>query len=469
MTALSYPEETLPELVFSHQNELTATAMIDTNRSITFGDLALEIEHVAAGLRAVGIEPGDVVGVRLANSIDFAAAFHACIVAGAIVMPIGGEVPDDPRPAYIIDTSTYPALAACEERIEIGSVPVNLDGPCCYPISSGTTGAPKVVVLTHRNLVANTVQFGAKVPVPYGSVCQSVLPFSHIYGLTALLNVPLYLGATVVAMPFEAERFITAHEKYHVHTTFIAPPLATLLARHPLVDSTDFSSLKYMIVGAAALNVADGTKAAERTGSRMLQGYGMTEASPVTHLTTASTTPLSSIGHPLPDTEQRIVDPGTITDVPQGEVGELWVAGPQVMAGYYHNPTATDATLVGRWLRTGDLARVLPGGEVEIVDRLKDVIKYHGYQVSPVKLEALITACPGVTDAAVVRELHDGEEFPAAYVVGTATAEQIMAFVAERVPGYEKIRAVHHVEAIPRSAAGKILRRELRARDTQVS
>ena len=180
MTALSYPEETLPELVFSHQNELTTTAMIDTNRSITFGDLALEIEHVAAGLRAVGIEPGDVVGVRLANSIDFAAAFHACIVAGAIVMPIGGEVPDDPRPAYIIDTSTYPALAVCEERIEIGSVPVNLDGPCCSPISSGTTGAPKVVVLTHRNLVANTVQFGAKVPVPHGSVCQSVLPFSHI-------------------------------------------------------------------------------------------------------------------------------------------------------------------------------------------------------------------------------------------------------------------------------------------------
>lgn len=463
MTSLTYPEETLPELVFTHQNDAQATAMIDLNRSISFGDLAAEITHVAAGLRAVGIAPGDVVGVHLANSIDFAAAFHACIVAGAIVMPIGGVVPEDPRPAYIVDSSNYEELRACPERIEIGSVAVDLDGPCCYPVSSGTTGTPKVVVLTHRNLVANTIQFGAEVPVPCGSVCQSVLPFSHIYGLTALLNVPLYLGATVLAWPFEAERFITAHQKYGVHTTFIAPPLATLLARHPLVDKTDFSALKYMIVGAAALNVADGERAAERTGSRMLQGYGMTEASPVTHLTTASTTPLSSIGHPLPDSEQRIVDPSTITDVAPGEVGELWVAGPQVMAGYYHNPVATDATLVGRWLRTGDLARELPGGEVEIVDRLKDVIKYHGYQVSPIKLEALITSCPGVTDAAVVREIHEDEEIPAAYVVGTATSEQVMAFVAERVPGYEKVRAVHHVDTIPRSAAGKILRRELRS------
>ena len=457
----------LPELIFGGldtADQLPETPAITdaTGVSVTLRQLRSLIEHVAAGLTALGVTPGQRVGVRLGNSVSFAAAFHGVLTAGAVVVPMSGEPPAGLPIAYIIDETTYPGLAASSGTVPIGSVPVSADSPACLPVSSGTTGTPKVVVLTHANLMANVRQFAAVVPITSADTVLGVLPFTHIFGLTAILNVPLFVRAHVIALPFTPDSFFESFGRYSVTVGFIAPPLAKLLAHDPRVEEADFSTLRLLINGGAALNVAEGEATAFRTGARIVQGYGMTETSPVTHLTVSEDTPMGSIGRPLPQTQQRIVDPDTITDVAVGEVGELWIAGPQVMAGYWNDPDATQAALVGKWLRTGDMARELAGGDIEIVDRLKDVIKYHGYQVSPVKLEALITAIPGVSDVAVVRKLDDnGEEIPVAFVVGTASAEQVMGYVAARVPGYERIRRVEFVDAIPRSATGKILRRLL--------
>ncbi|MDY6049970.1 MAG: AMP-binding protein [Corynebacterium sp.] len=463
-TTALFPDPAAPGIPLppAGQNPAARAITDATGRTVTYGQLRSLIEHVAGGLAAQHIAPGQHVGVRLENSIAFAAAFHGVLTAGGVVVPLSGEPPAGVNLAYLIDATTYPDLAVCPDTVPIGAIDIDADTPVCLPASSGTTGIPKLVVLTHRNLTANVRQFSSVVPITSGDTVLGVLPFTHIFGLTAILNVSLYLGAHLIALPFTPASFCDAFGRYGVTVAYIAPPLARLLATSPEAAAADFSQLRVLINGGAALDVASGTGTAARTGARVIQGYGMTEASPVTHLTVSPNTPMGSIGRPIPDTHQRIVDPATITDVAPGEVGELWVAGPQVMAGYWNDPEATQAALVGRWLRTGDLARELPGGDVEIVDRLKDVIKYHGFQVSPVTLEAILTGMPGITDAAVTRGIgEDGEEIPVAYVVGTAAPSEIMDYVAARVASYERIRRVEYVDAIPRSATGKILRRLL--------
>jgi acyl-CoA synthetase (AMP-forming)/AMP-acid ligase II len=240
------------------------------------------------------------------------------------------------------------------------------------------------------------------------------------------------------------------------------------LATAPAVDDHDLSSLRRGICGAAPLNVEVTERAEKRLGCLIRQGYGMTEASPGTHQVADAdfaATPAGSVGRLVAGTEARIVDPASGEDVPDGEPGELWVRGPQVMAGYLDDPGATAATLVDGWLRTGDLARVDPDGVFWIVDRLKELIKYKGYQVAPAELEALLLTHPDVTDAAVIGVPHaEGGEAPKAFVVTARPtgADALMAWVAERVAPYKKVRAVEFVDAIPKSPSGKILRRQLR-------
>lgn len=461
------PQVSLPELLFSR--DARGPAMVDAEEEITYPELARRVRAFAGGLRARGVARGEVVGIRLGNGIPFAVAFHGVLTVGAVAAPIAAGVPDDLADWQLgqldavltVDSATYPSLAAGPEY-----APDRYPDPAdlaALPFSSGTTGSPKAVELTHANLVANTVQFAERVQLSAGQTCLSVLPFSHIYGLTALLNVPLYLGARVVAIDFSPEAFLRAHERYHVHTTFIAPPLATLLARHPLVDQVDFSALRFIVSGAAPLNVSTAKRAQERVGARIVQGFGMTEASPVTHLTVRDDTPLASIGDPLPETEAKIVDPESLEELDFGQVGELLVRGPQVMRGYYRDPEATAQALADGWLRTGDLATMTPDGQVTIIDRLKDLIKSHGFSVSPVRLEGILLTHPAVDDCAVIRGNHRGEECPVAAVVLRHDVEssELMRYVAARVAPYEQIREVRRISAVPRSAAGKILRRSL--------
>jgi acyl-CoA synthetase (AMP-forming)/AMP-acid ligase II len=338
------------------------------------------------------------------------------------------------------------------------------------PYSSGTTGLPKGVMLTHRNLVANVLQTLALRPLGPGDVVVGVLPFFHSYGQTVVMNMSLRQGATVVTMPrFDLEQYLSLTERYGATLAYVAPPLVLALAKQPLVDEFDLSSLRSMLSGAAPLDAELARACAERLGCEVVQGYGLTETSPVTHLT-----PLGSGGRPgsigllAPSTEARIVDVATGDDLPPGEPGELLVRGPQVMRGYLRNEAATAAAIVDGWLRTGDVATADEDGWFRIVDRIKELIKVRGYQVPPAELEALLLTHPAVTDACVIGVPDDETgEAPKGFVVlaGEATPEELLAYVAERVSPHKRLRAVDVVDAIPKSPSGKILRRVLAERE----
>ena len=264
---------------------------------------------------------------------------------------------------------------------------------------------------------------------------------------------------------FELPAFLSMLQEHRITRAYAVPPIVLALAKHPLVDEFDLSSVEYVLSGAAPLSADLEVACAGRLGCRMQQGYGMTEASPVTHLVgddAAGQTP-GSIGQTVPNTECRIVELGTDEDVAPGEAGELWIRGPQVMKGYLNQPEATAHTINAEgWLRTGDVGRVDENGAFWIVDRVKELIKYKGYQIAPAELEALLLTHPEIADAAVI-PVQDDEagEVPKAFVVGSVTADEVTAFVAERVAPYKKLRAVEVIDEIPKSPSGKILRRVL--------
>jgi acyl-CoA synthetase (AMP-forming)/AMP-acid ligase II len=265
---------------------------------------------------------------------------------------------------------------------------------------------------------------------------------------------------------------------------FIAPPVAVALAKHPLVERYDLSSLRGIMSGAAPLDEDLGRAVTDRLRTPLVQGYGMSELSPVSHVTpfdggrelVGSVAPLSSCGWTVPNSVSKIVDSETGTEIDPpasglSDAGELWFKGPNVMAGYLNNETATAETIDDDgFLHTGDIARVDSSGCVYIVDRLKELIKYKGYQVPPAELEAVLLTHPQIADAAVigVRDPDSGEEVPKAFVVrqpesgDDLTDAAVMEFVADHVAPYKKVRQVAFIEAIPKSASGKILRKDLR-------
>ncbi|MDQ1660942.1 MAG: hypothetical protein QOJ68_922, partial [Blastococcus sp.] len=315
----------------------------------------------------------------------------------------------------------------------------------------------------------------------------AVLPFFHIYGLTVLMNQGLQWGGTVVTLPrFDLEQFLRTIQDQKITRAFVAPPIVLALAKHPLVDSFDLSSLRTITSGAAPLDESLALSAEERlrkgagTGVTVSQGYGMTELSPVSHTTPEKgkgprgdeyEVPKGSVGYAIPNTECRLIDPSTGEDAADGERGELWVRGPQVMKGYLNNPEATADTVDDEgWLHTGDVAVVDEHGCYTVVDRVKELIKYKGYQVAPAELEAVLLGHPQILDAAVigVPDKESGEELPKAFVVraqGSELSEQaVMEFMAAKVAPHKKIRLVEFIDEVPKSSAGKILRKDLKAR-----
>jgi acyl-CoA synthetase (AMP-forming)/AMP-acid ligase II len=348
------------------------------------------------------------------------------------------------------------------------------------PYSSGTTGRPKGVMLSHRNLVANVQQSIPQLGMQPDDRILAVLPFFHIYGMTVLLNLALACRASLVTMPrFDLAEFLRIIQDFRCSYVFIAPPIAVALAKHPLVDEFDLSSVHTIFSGAAPLDATLGRAVEERLDCRLRQGYGMTELSPVSHAIAfqAEGASLDSVGTSLPNMRCRIVDPETGVEVAypaagsdeESAPGELLCAGPNVMLGYLGNEEATRATLEDDgFLHTGDIATVRGDGTVRIIERLKELIKYHGYQVAPAELEALLLGHPAIADAAVIGVLDDeGQEVPKAFIVLQAgqdvTSEALMAWVAERVAPHKKIRRVEVVDVIPKSTSGKILRKDLRA------
>ncbi|MBI0381316.1 AMP-binding protein, partial [Streptomyces albiflaviniger] len=343
------------------------------------------------------------------------------------------------------------------------------------PYSSGTTGTRKGGMLTHRNVATNLSQVETLVPNRPGERVLAVLPFFHSYGLTALMNAPLRNGGTVIVLPrFELDTFLAAIEKHRAQALYVAPPIVLALAKHPAVDGHDLSSVRYVLSAAAPLDARLAEACAQRLGvPPLLQAFGMTELSPGSHLVPrdAKNAPPGTVGKLLPSTEMRIVDPDGGTDVAVGEDGEIVIRGPQVMKGYLGRPEDTDAMIDPEgWLHTGDVGHVDADGWLYVVDRVKELIKYKGYQVAPADLEAVLLAHEAVVDAAVIGVTDGaGNEIPKAYVVprpGTRISEDdLMAYVAGQVAPYKKVRRVEFTDAVPRSATGKILRRELRARE----
>jgi acyl-CoA synthetase (AMP-forming)/AMP-acid ligase II len=300
-------------------------------------------------------------------------------------------------------------------------------------------------------------------------VLLGLLPFYHIYGMVCIVHSALYLGTTVVTLPrFDLEQFLDTLQRYRITAAHLVPPIILALAKHPLVERYDLSSLRLVLSGAAPLGPDLAQACEDRIGCVIHQGFGLTETSPVTHFNMRTSAPVGSVGHCIPNTECKICDPAGVALEP-GELGEIAVRGPQIMKGYLNNPAATAHTIDQEgWLYTGDLGYADEDGNFYIVDRLKELIKYKGFQVAPAELEALLLSHPLVADAAVIRSAdEEAGEVPKAFVVlkRPVPLDDIMAYVAERVAPHKRIRRIEAVDQIPKAASGKILRRVLMERE----
>jgi acyl-CoA synthetase (AMP-forming)/AMP-acid ligase II len=344
------------------------------------------------------------------------------------------------------------------------------------PYSSGTTGLPKGVLLTHADLVTSVRQVGRGLRVGERDTLLAVPPFSHIMGFLVTLAVPLCAGATVVTVPrFDPGRSLELLERHRVTVLVGAPPMLRVLTGRPPAAAADLSALELVVCGGAPLGAAaQRALAARLPGATVGQAWGLTETTVGLSMPDrdAGSVP-GTVGRVMPNTELRVVDPASGRDLGVGQPGELVARGPQVMAGYLGRPEATAAMLDrDGWLRTGDLGLVDGDGNVVIVDRLKELIKVSGYQVAPAELEALLATHPAVADAGVTRrDDPDAGEVPVAVVVlrpgAAAEAADLLAWVAERVAPPKRIRAVRFADSIPRTPSGKLLRRALADQDRQ--
>jgi acyl-CoA synthetase (AMP-forming)/AMP-acid ligase II len=501
---ISVPSQTLNDFVLNADRaaaERTALVDASTGRRVSYGQLREQVRRVASGFAKLGIGKGDVVALCSPNSPEFAVVFHAVARLGAVVTTMNpantsheiayqfkdadakilvstAALADKVR-AAIAETDRATELITTDELAGVRSLAaiacdseppaVQIDPATdvvVMPYSSGTTGLSKGVMLTHRNLVANLLQIDA---MERGELRAfvAVLPFFHIYGMVVVLNLGLMRGATIVTLPrFELEPFLKVLQDWPIALAHVVPPIAVALAKHPVVDNYKLQNVQTLLSGAAPLGAAVTDAVERRLGVNVKQGYGLTEASPVTHYT-ESWTPQrpGTVGRLVPMTECRIVDVESARDLGPGEPGEVWIRGPQIMKGYLNNAEATARTIdEDGWLHTGDIGMVDSEGYLTIVDRLKELIKVKGYQVAPAELEALLLTHPRVADVAVI-PLSDEEsgEVPKAIVVsrGDVTAAELISFVHGHVAHYKRIHDVEFIDAIPKSASGKILRRVL--------
>ena len=533
---IDYPKVPLHALLErSVQDFPDKPAMIFLGKKMTYRELGSLVNRFATALYNLGIRKGDVVGLHLPNMPQFVVAYYGALKIGAVVTGISPlfverelefQLSDSEAKAIVLLDALFPRFKKIWEKTKVKfaivarlgeympglkaflgkllkkiptaevppqpnvyffkelvektpeqppSVTINPEEDLAVlQYTGGTTGLPKGAMLTHMNLVSNAVGCSAWLQAKRGEdTGLSVLPFFHIYGMTVAMNFTIYAGATMVLLPrFDVVEVLKSIQKYKVTLFPGVPTMYALIVDHPEAKKYNLRSVKFCISGAAPLPPEVQKKFMEMTGAVLVEGYGLTEASPVTHCNpldpTMKTVKIGSIGIPWPDTDAKIVDVETGTrEMQVGEVGELVVKGPQVMKGYWKRLEETGEVLRDGWLYTGDLGKMDEDGYFYITDRKKDLIKYKGYSVYPRELEDILYEHPAVKLAAVVGKPDPlSGEIPKAFVVlregATATEEEIMKFVNERVAPYKAIREVEFRKELPMSMVGKVLRRVLR-------
>jgi long-chain acyl-CoA synthetase len=517
-----------PNNVFVHDAVLAScrlhpgkVALVDTScgRRLTYAEYGETVEALARGLIASGLKPGEVVAIFLCNGWEFCTAYHATTLAGGI-------------PTLL--NPTYRQREVCHQLGNSGAVFLITDGPnidgihlgalpnlrrifctrqqgsgseafsdlikpsrsafpgpdqpsgkslAALPYSSGTTGLPKGVMLSHRNLIANVYQFlGPRAtPLTADDNILCFLPLYHIYGLNVMLNPALILGATLVLMArFSASQVASLITEEAITMMPLVPPAMNALCL--AAEAGEFPEnhqVRWVKSGAAPLAPDLPRRFTALTGIPVCQGYGMTEASPVTHVgfLEAELYRPDSIGHPLAQTECRVIEQNDVgasatdtCEAPAGEPGELVMRGPQFMLGYWNEPDATAAVLRDGWYWSGDIVTRDREGFYRVVDRRKEMIKYKGFPIAPAEVEAVLLEHPAVRECGVVgRPEAEAGEIPVAFVAlreGFASCkkmeEELRSFVADRLTHYKQPREVLFVDVVPKTASGKILRRELR-------
>jgi len=507
------------------------TATIFHGKKVTYRQMDHMANRFARALQAMGVNPGDRVAIMLPNVPQVVAAFYGALRAGAVVVmtnplyverELEHQMNDSGARVILALDLLKPRIEAVRPHSPLEHViytsirealpfPLNLlyplkqklpaiqpgptthrwtdlmarNSPAFPPVDAkpndvallqytgGTTGLSKGAMLTHRNLVANTLQtiawLGRGDARETETRILSALPFFHVYGLTVCMNMAVAAAATMVLMPkFEVNEALKLIEKYKPNLFPGAPTMYVAVINHPDVTKRDLSSIESCISGSAPLPVEVQTTFERLTGGKLVEGYGLTEASPVTHSNPISgLRKTGSIGLPFPSTDVKIVDLETgLRELPPDEVGELCVSGPQVMAGYWNRPEETARVLRDGWLYTGDVARMDRDGFTYIVDRKKDMIIAGGFNIYPREVEEVLYEHPSVQEAVAVGipDAYRGETVKAYLVLKQgqeATSDEIVAFCRERMAKYKVPTAVEFRDTLPKTIVGKVLRRKL--------
>ncbi|KAJ0527954.1 putative acid--thiol ligase [Helianthus annuus] len=483
----------------------------------TYADVELTSRKVASAFHQHGINKGDVIMILLPNSPEFVYSFFGASYLGAvstmanpfftsaeiikqakasnakIIVTQASHVPkikeyaaENSIKIVCIDSAPEGCLHFTElvsgDETKLPEVEISPDDVVALPYSSGTTGLPKGVMLTHKGLVTSVAQQvdgeNPNLWIHSEDVLMCVLPLFHIYSLNSILLCGLRAGAAILIMQkFDIVPFLELIEKYKVTIGPFVPPIVLAIANNEeVVDKYDLSSMRTVMSGAAPLGKElEDMVRRKFPNAKLGQGYGMTEAGPVLAMCLAFAKEPYEIksgacGTVVRNAEMKIVDPETGLSLPRNQRGEICIRGDQIMKGYLNDPESTKTTIDSDgWLHTGDIGLIDDDDELFIVDRLKELIKYKGFQVAPAELEALLLTHPQISDVAVVPMVNEAAgEVPVAFVVKTkdssVTEDDIKQFVHKQVVFYKRINRVFFIDTIPKSPAGKILRKELRAK-----
>ncbi|KAF8392908.1 hypothetical protein HHK36_021148 [Tetracentron sinense] len=483
-----------------------------TGQTHTYADVELTSRKVASGLSKLGLKQGQVIMLLLPNSPEFVFAFLGASYLGATATTANpfytpteiskqakasnsriiitqasyfDKVKDFGVQVICIDSPREGCLHFSEltqsDENDIPDVQISPDDVVALPYSSGTTGLPKGVMLTHKGLVTSVAQQvdgeNPNLNLNSEDVVLCVLPLFHIYSLNSVLLCGLRVGAAILIMQkFEIVSVMELVQKYKVTIAPFVPPIVLAFAKSPVMDNYDLSSIRTVITGGAPLGKElEDTVRAKLPNAMLGQGYGMTEAGPVLSMCLAfAKEPFDiksgSCGTVVRNAEMMIVDPDTGVSLPRNQPGEICIRGAQIMKGYFNDPEATERTIDKEgWLHTGDIGYIDNDDELFIVDRLKELIKCNGFQVAPAELEAMLLNHPNISDAAVVPMKDDNAgEVPVAFVVRSngaqITEDEIKQYISEQVVFYKRIRKVFFIGAIPKAPSGKILRKDVRAK-----